>query len=473
MITFIKDIKVLEEGGYIVGNVKSYSIKKAKNGKEYIEGIVEDKTGNIKFKIFNEKEVIKFKEIINETKNIKMHGFYQQQYKSFLVDYLEKATEEEFLEYIKKPEKDLTEIFDFYKNKKFDNNLFDYLYKRIVLENLEELKEYPLTMYKSFNYKGGLLERNYIMHQEIKSLYKNLNENLDLELLEIASLLKDIPSKIFGYEKKVEEYVPNDTGKLLSSEFVTMNTISFISTEFFDSLKKVIAELEVSKNNLMANFKKRKDELILKIEKLTEEKNKLLETYKFLENILNESINSGKVIKYDKDKLINILSEINKISIIKDLKLSYDKKNKEIKIIIQNDTETTSSYSLSELLEKIVETGKNLKQKIESINDEIETIELKAKEEYEKYENLKQKKIKEMEQYQLLNLKLLHILETAGYYFNEESNKFPKFPEAAIFANVNFSISNISFYIQEYKRLKENSQEGETIFSSKFGRYIF
>ena len=475
MITKINEIKI-KNNGIIVGKVKNYSIKNSKNNAKYIEGILEDKTGNIKFKIFNEKEVEEFlkKRDKKENPGIKFEGNYQSKYKSFLVNKILDITEEEYLQYVKKKEKDLGNILKFYNSKKWDNNYFDYLYSRIIKENLEVLKELPYTIYKSYNYPGGMLERNFYFYNFVFNNAKTfieMYEELDIELLEIAAILKDIPAKFLGIDVLKEgmenSFKLNDAGKLLSNEFLTANTISKYSEEFFDRLEEIINNIVVSKNNSIDDKDIESSKLEEKLNKLIEKRNLFVDFYKEIENL--DNTNNKKEIKNKLTEIISNEKIICKLKLnqkdIENIKINVNKNNIIIKI-------KNNNLTLKELEEVIVNIGKEIKKEIEKTQEEIKKIKNEISEIYNKSEEILKVKRKELVKYKKDFIKLLHIIETSNYFFKESETNFPKFPEAYIFANSNFSFSNSSFFLQEYKTLKENT-EGEDIFSNKLGRYLY
>ena len=466
LINNIKTFKN-EENILVIGKIKTANEKYSKNGNKYIEGIIEDKTGDIKFKIFNNKTINEFNKIKNITPNIKFHSKYQPQFKSIMVENVEKANEEEIIEYIQNKQEyiSIETIENELKNKKFNNNYLDYLFKEIIIENIEEIKKYPNTIYKSFNYPGGLLQRNYLLYKNVLEnikTYENLYD-LNVELLTFIALIKDIPAKLTGYTVKNEELQVNEMGKYISQETLNIMAVDKLSFNFFNLLEEVLKNIKEELNNEI--IKEKKLPLLESTIQLNEKKLKILkDLYKKLtkkEDIIkltNDEIEELKLILKKNKKVDNIEDNIKIISNDTNVIIEVEH-NKDLKEI---------NISREEILKQIEDLGKQIKELLEnSKHNEEELIKI----ENEKRNLLKQKE-KEFKEYRETYMKIIHILETANYFFNETEKKFPKFPEAYVFANINFSFVNSVFFLEEYKKIKNNNQNNDSIFSNKFGKYL-
>ncbi|MBQ6219619.1 MAG: HD domain-containing protein [Methanosphaera sp.] len=205
--------------------VKEKTVKRTKNNKPYLELVLQDKTGQIKGRMFNKKANNEFDKIEENTVyNIvgKIQEFPVNSNKyNILIDRIilaKKYNEEEFIRKIENQDSHLNYILETI------NEIKDHEIKSVLTslfndkEFLEKFITAPAAKRYHHNYKGGLLvHTNEVIEicKTISSIYEEINR----DLLIAGAILHDI-GKIESYDYKTDEIDMNYEGMMLEHLFI-------------------------------------------------------------------------------------------------------------------------------------------------------------------------------------------------------------------------------------------------------------
>ena len=205
--------------------VKEKTVKRTKNNKPYLELVLQDKTGQIKGRMFNKKANNEFDKIEENTVyNIvgKIQEFPVNSNKyTILIDRIilaKKYNEEEFIRKIENQDSHLNYILETI------NEIKDHEIKSVLTslfndkEFLEKFITAPAAKRYHHNYKGGLLvHTNEVIEicKTISSIYEEINR----DLLIAGAILHDI-GKIESYDYKTDEIDMNYEGMMLEHLFI-------------------------------------------------------------------------------------------------------------------------------------------------------------------------------------------------------------------------------------------------------------
>lgn len=205
--------------------VKEKTVKRTKNNKPYLELVLQDKTGQIKGRMFNKKANNEFDKIEENTVyNIvgKIQEFPVNSNKyNILIDRIilaKKYNEEEFIRKIENQDSHLNYILETI------NKIKDHEIKSVLTslfndkEFLEKFITAPAAKRYHHNYKGGLLvHTNEVIEicKTISSIYEEINR----DLLIAGAILHDI-GKIESYDYKTDEIDMNYEGMMLEHLFI-------------------------------------------------------------------------------------------------------------------------------------------------------------------------------------------------------------------------------------------------------------
>lgn len=205
--------------------VKEKTVKRTKNNKPYLELVLQDKTGQIKGRMFNKKANNEFDKIEENTVyNIvgKIQEFPVNSNKyNILIDRIilaKKYNEEEFIRKIENQDSHLNYILETI------NEIKDPEIKSVLTslfndkEFLEKFITAPAAKRYHHNYKGGLLvHTNEVIEicKTISSIYEEINR----DLLIAGAILHDI-GKIESYDYKTDEIDMNYEGMMLEHLFI-------------------------------------------------------------------------------------------------------------------------------------------------------------------------------------------------------------------------------------------------------------
>lgn len=205
--------------------VKEKTVKRTKNNKPYLELVLQDKTGQIKGRMFNKKANNEFDKIEENTVyNIvgKIQEFPVNSNKyNILIDRIilaKKYNEEEFIRKIENQDSHLNYILETI------NEIKDHEIKSVLIslfndkEFLEKFITAPAAKRYHHNYKGGLLvHTNEVIEicKTISSIYEEINR----DLLIAGAILHDI-GKIESYDYKTDEIDMNYEGMMLEHLFI-------------------------------------------------------------------------------------------------------------------------------------------------------------------------------------------------------------------------------------------------------------
>ncbi len=205
--------------------IKDKTVKRTKNNKPYLELVLQDKTGQIKGRVFNKKAYNLFENIeTNKVYNIvgKVEEFPVNSKKyNILIDKIVLANDfndEDFIRVIENHDSHINYFINTIKSLE-DKDL------KLVLDSLFEDKELfekfitaPAAKKYHHNYQGGLLVHTNEVIEICKTIC-NLYEDIDKDLLLTGAILHDI-GKIETYDYETESIEMKPEGIMLEHLFI-------------------------------------------------------------------------------------------------------------------------------------------------------------------------------------------------------------------------------------------------------------
>jgi len=447
----------------IIAKVLIKNIKE-KNNNKWFELKLEDKSGTINALLFPKNNFNELNELIKENEVYKFKGKYSEKFKNFNIIEINNEVNKEEIEQNIRLKKEINfknlkkEILNF--RKEIKNKFMLFIYDILIKNDIDNIIKLPATAFKSFSYKGGLLQRNLEVLKQSLNLI-NIKELTDLnkDLLILGSLILDIGKK----DTYIDETHINDLGQLIPNDIIVLEKVELLYLQWLEQNGIVITNTKKEIEELQSTIKKLKEKKeILKKEYIQVDKE--IEKQQTTITFLNEEIKkSEEELNQIKEK-IEVLKEKRQNKKIKEEISELEKQRKKIEEQykeLRNKLENENKLSkLQEQLENIVKEGKIIKETIEKNEKKVKEL--------KNFVNEKKEYLKNIE---ILKNKLKHILLTNTYYITNKESNFPRFEEAQIIALTLNTVVNSEYFINEIKNLKESGENNN--YSNKLNKYLF
>ena len=220
-------IKQFNESRKIISQflVKEKSVKRTKNNKPYLELVLQDKTGQIKGRMFNKKANNEFEKIEENTVyNIvgKIQEFPANSNKyNILIDRIiisKKFNDDDFIRKIENQDSHMNYLLETIKDIQ-DSEIKTVLTSLFADKTfVEKFVNAPAAKRYHHNYKGGLLVHTNEVVEICKSI-SNIYEDINRDLLLAGAILHDI-GKIETYDYESDEIDMNYEGVMLEHLFI-------------------------------------------------------------------------------------------------------------------------------------------------------------------------------------------------------------------------------------------------------------
>lgn len=214
--------------------IASATIKTARNGKDYLEFSLTDKTGEMTARMFPNRDAHDIFENINQksiyavTGNVDEFPRNSQNF-SIKIDSFKELDEDEYHldDFIRTSDKDQKELIDEITStiKEMDNMYFKNLLKAFFCdpEFTQEFSTAPSAKIHHHNYVGGLLEHTVEVLQLCKTACQIFPE-MDHELLYTGAILHDV-GKLRAYDYDLISIDISSEGKMLDHIFISADMV--------------------------------------------------------------------------------------------------------------------------------------------------------------------------------------------------------------------------------------------------------
>jgi 3'-5' exoribonuclease len=246
--------------------IASAVIKTARNGKDYLEFSLTDKTGGITARMFPNRDAHDIFESINQksiytiTGNVDEFPRNSQNF-SIKIDSFQELDEEEYHldDFIRTSDKDQKELFEEIIStiKGIENIHLKNLLRAFFCdpEFTQEFSTAPSAKIYHHNYVGGLLEHTVEVLQLCKTVFQIFPE-LDQDLLYTGAILHDV-GKLRAYDYDLISIDISNEGKMLDHLFISADMvkekISSLDEEMPENLQTQLLHLVLSHHGEVRN----------------------------------------------------------------------------------------------------------------------------------------------------------------------------------------------------------------------------
>ncbi|CDG65056.1 MAG: 3-5 exoribonuclease [Methanobacterium sp.] len=214
--------------------IASATVKTARNGKDYLEFLLTDKSGQITGRMFTNRNAQEIYESINEKGIYQINGLVDEyprnsQNFSIKIDDLRALEEDEYQleDFIRTSNKDQEELLAEIKN---TINEMENVYLKELLNSFFNDSEFtqefctaPSAKIYHHNYVGGLLEHSVEVLQICRTIC-NIFPQLDQDLLYTGAILHDV-GKLKAYDYDLVSIDISKKGKLLDHLFISAEMV--------------------------------------------------------------------------------------------------------------------------------------------------------------------------------------------------------------------------------------------------------
>ncbi|CEA14105.1 MULTISPECIES: 3'-5' exoribonuclease YhaM family protein [Methanobacterium] len=246
--------------------IASATVKKARNGKDYLEFSLTDKSGQITARMFPNRNAHEIYDTINEKCIYQINGVVDEfprnsQNFSIKIDDLQALEEDNYQldDFIRTSSKDREELLDEIKNtvEEMENIYLKNLLNSFFTdpEFTQEFCTAPSAKVYHHNYVGGLLEHSVEVLQICRTMC-HIFPQLDQDLLYTGAILHDV-GKLKAYDYDLISIDISNEGKLLDHLFISAEMvkekINILDMDMPEELQTQVLHLILSHHGAVRN----------------------------------------------------------------------------------------------------------------------------------------------------------------------------------------------------------------------------